>query len=164
MHRNLILLVLIFSSLMIYSQEESTSTIRLNKNSVYGIINAGYHGDEFGYGPGITYERQLVQFKKSYLYAQVGWDYWLLWGLSANSFTMNAAYILGGKSAHLELDLGIEYSFECDDSYTSFCNDNDKFKLLANAVFRYQKPGKGLILRAGVGTKALVFVSIGFSF
>jgi len=149
---------------MIYGQEQNTTKVQLNKNSIYGSINAGYHGAEFGYGPGITYERQLVQFKKSYLYAQISWDYWLLWGLSANSFTLDAAYILGNKSAHLELDLGIDYTFECNDSYYTFCNDNQKFRLLAQAAFRYQKPGKGLILRAGVGTKALVFLSVGGSF
>ena len=162
MNKYFLFLVLILSSLKIYAQEQDIQTVQLNKNSIYGNINTGYHGDEFGYGPGITYERQLVKFKRSYLYAQISWDYWFLWGVSANSFTLDAAYILGNKSAHLELDLGIDYSFVCNGG--SFCNDNNQWKLLANAAFRYQKPGKGLVLRAGVGTKALVFVSIGSSF
>lgn len=148
---------------MSYGQDEGNEAIQLNKNSVYFNLNFGLHGAEFAYGPGITYERQLGQFKKSYLYAQFGWAYWLMWGVSANAFKLDLAYIIGKKSSHLELDLGTYYLNECDE-YGDICFDNGELRLLANIVYRYQKPAKPLILRVGLGTQGLIFISIGASF
>lgn len=148
---------------MSYGQQQDTAEVQLDKNSVYFNLNFGLGGPEFTFGPGLTYERQLVRFKQSYLYAQFGWGYWLRWGVSANAFKLDLAYIIGKKSSHIEFDLGAYYLNECD-NYDDICFDNGKIKLLANIAYRYQNPAKSMILRIGVGTQALVFVSIGKSF
>ena len=148
---------------MSYGQEEGNDPVQLDKNSVYFNLNIGLHGPEFAYGSGITYERQLAQFEKSYLFAQVGWAYWLMWGVSANAFKLDLAYIIGKKRSHIELDLGTYYLNECDD-YGDVCFDDGELRLLANIVYRYQNPAKSLIFRAGLGSQALVFISIGTSF
>ena len=124
----------------------------------------GYHGPDFSYGFGLTYERQLVKFNNSYLYAQAGWSYWFLWGASANSYQLDVAYILGSRNSHLELDLGIDYACYTDDYDGVFDFSGGKVKLLANVAYRYQKPGKRTLFRIGVGTVALAFVSFGISF
>lgn len=62
--------------------------------------------------------------------------------------------------SYIEFDLGEYYLNECD-NYDDICFDDGKIKLLANIAYRYQNPAKSLILRIGVGSQALVFVSWG---
>ena len=164
MLRNSIILVLLFSSLLLFSQNEGCSTDELSKNSVYATMGYGYHNPDLAYGFGLTYERQLVKFSNSYLFAQGGWSYWFLWGVSANSYQLDVAYLLGSRSSHLELDLGIDYACVANDYEGVFDFTDGEVKLLANIAYRYQKPGKRTVFRIGVGTVALAFVSLGISF
>ena len=164
MFRNLLVLTLLFSSIVLFSQNLEQTTSRLNKNSLFASVGYGYHNPDLAYGLGLTYERQLVKFSNSYLYAQGGWAYWYLWGVSANSYQINAAYILGSKSSHLELDLGIDYACIANDYKGVFDFSDGEVKLLANIAYRYQKPGKRTLFRVGVGTVALAFVSVGIAF
>ena len=164
MVKNIIILVLIFLSPGLFSQNNESVTPELNKNSVFATMGYGYHNPDLAYGFGLTYERQLVKFSNSYLFAQGGWAYWYLWGVSANSYQINVAYLLGSKSSHLELDLGIDYSCVADDYKGVFDFSDGEVKLLANVAYRYQKPSKPILFRVGVGTVALAFVSFGISF
>ena len=164
MFRNIVILLLLFYSLGLFGQNDGRSPDKLGKNSVYATMGYGYHNPDLAFGFGLTYERQLVKFSNSYLFAQGGWSYWYLWGVSANSYQIDVAYLLGSKSSHLELDLGIDYSCVADDYKGVFDFSDGEVKLLANVAYRYQKPSKPILFRVGVGTVALAFVSFGISF
>ncbi len=162
--RNIILITLLFTSLNLFSQDEGFTPVEIGKNSTYLTFGYGYHNPDLSFGLGLTYERQLVKFKNSYLFARVGWSYWLLWDVSANSYQLDLAYILGSKDSHLEIDLGIDYACIGNEYEGPFVFSDGEVKLLANVAYRYQKPGKRAIFRIGVGTVALAFVSLGMSF
>jgi len=164
MLKNIIILSLLLLSVSLSGQNNEPATSELNKNSIFATMGYGYHNPDLAYGFGLTYERQLVKFSNSYLYAQGGWAYWYLWGVSANSYQLNAAYLLGSKSSHLELDLGIDYACIANDYKGVFDFSDGEVKLLANVAYRYQKHGKPILFRVGVGTVALAFVSFGISF
>lgn len=164
MLRSIIILLALFYSLGLMGQNDERSPDELGKNSVFATMGYGYHNPDLAYGFGLTYERQLVKFSNSYLFAQGGWSYWFLWGVSANSYQLDVAYLLGSKSSHLELDLGIDYACIADDYEGVFDFTDGEVKLLANVAYRYQKPGKRTVFRIGVGTVALAFVSLGISF
>jgi len=164
MRKNIIILSLIFSSFGLFGQKYSPSVDNINKNGIFITAGYGYHTPDLSYGLGLTYERQLAKFGISYLYAQGGWAYWYLWDVSANSYQLDVAYLLGSKSSHLELDLGIDYACIADDYEGVFNFTDGDVKLLANIAYRYQKPDKRTLFRVGVGTVALAFVSFGISF
>lgn len=163
-YRNLITIIFFLSSFLSFAQNEDISIIESNKNSINLKFGYGYYGPDFSYGLGLTYERQIFQFDKSFLLARAGWSYWALWGASANTYKLDLAYVIGKKSSHLELDLGMIITTECDDSYKIICTSYDKLRLSANIAYRYQKPGGRSIFRIGIGREALAFVSYGFAF
>jgi hypothetical protein len=144
----LIILISIFLSVCILSQENGKISGRLPANNINTNISLADYN--------INYERNIFQRPKSFTNLRFGF------GIINSSFdggyyyNSSLVHLLGKKNSHLELNLGLKYAIQKGYS-NSFLPD-------IFAGYRYEKPSGLLIFRIGINLYTLYTVGIGIKF
>jgi len=149
--------IFLILSLHSFGQGDRYSPDVLRRDAFY--VNVGFLSID------LNYERKIMTYEKGYLFGRVGAGYWAGWAILGANFKFHLSYIYGKKNSHLEFNLGARYKGEF--VHTSYnepggFSDGDMLPIV-NIGYRYQKPGRPFVFRAGIGTESVFYLSIGTS-
>ena len=110
----------------------------------------------------INYERNIFQSPKSHSNLRLGFGYGMFFTAGEGTY-INPAFIhlIGEKSSHLEIDLGVKYML------TNSIEDADFSDTFITDIFlgyRYQKPSGGFMFRFGLNYPTLINLGVGYNF
>lgn len=109
----------------------------------------------------LNYERNILQFPKSYSNIRFGFDSYGLLEESGYFFSPSFVHVIGKRNSHFEVDMGIKI----------FVIESANFAKPSNTImpdlflgYRFEKPNGKFVFRTGINFPAAVNLGIGFKF
>jgi len=172
-------LILIFLSFTYYANAQENTTTALAKNAKNDFyLSIGYGG--VSVAANLNYERKLWTTESkvfSSIWIKANGGVWAIWDSEGTQFSLAAVGLSGHKNHHIEYSLGGTSLFDkvgydiaiknFDGKYVSSKPtkmEYTDFMVYATLGYRYQKPGNGILFRAGFGYPEMIYVSIGYGF
>jgi hypothetical protein len=159
-------LIIIFSLIIVPKvncQEKSSVFTGLKKNSVYGT--AGILVEDMYGNITVNYERNLVEFPKSFIHAiqlRAGAGPWVAWMSDGVNFFSVMSVLMGKGNSHIETGMGVLFTYHPDTKiWAPIVNDRH---IAGNIGYRYQKPGSWFVFRSGLGWPEGIYLSVGCCF
>lgn len=154
----LILFILLLHN-PLFGQTDSTSWwYKPGKNVI--------HADLGFVGYSASYERTIFTFNKSQLNLRAGGGFLLYFDGFYYNLIGSVQYLVGSKYLHFEAGLGLNYMLEEGSDGQLIDRSADPVLVpLVMVGLRFDLPGKGPVLRMGMGTESSLFsAGIGFKF
>ncbi|MCX6302429.1 MAG: hypothetical protein NTW82_09615 [Bacteroidia bacterium] len=114
----------------------------------------------------LNYERNIFQRPRSYTNLRFGFGLWkdepTKYGYGGNYLNASLVHLIGKRTAHFELILGIKYFITGRDEVMNTFG----YPYLPDLYFgyRHEKPDGKLVLRFGINIPTLVNLGIGYKF
>jgi hypothetical protein len=108
----------------------------------------------------LNYERNIVQFQKSYSNLRLGFGFWGLFTESGYYINPSIVHLIGKMNSHLEFNLGMKL----------FVKEGFKHEESPNILadffvgYRFEKPNGKFVFRTGFNFPTLFNLGIGFKF
>lgn len=110
----------------------------------------------------INYEWKIKQFPKAYSNVRLGIGHWTNLQADGNYINASLAHMLGKRSSHVEFNLGLKLII----SGTMSGYEDRRTFIIPDIYlgYRYEKPARGVIFRAGFSLFSFINIGVGYKF
>lgn len=171
----LLVVSILFSCAMVFSQKNTNQSVFENQNSIYGTVALGGLWGTLN----INYERQITTTNNRIFKTfgiRFGGGYWSTWGSTGSHYIITPTFLSGTGNNHFESAIGATLLYDKDSYDIGVSNANHGgYPIPSRAEYmdiypagtlgyRYQKPNGKFIFRAGAGFPDVVYISFGAAF
>lgn len=151
--------LILLLSIAVYSQNKNPKTVELNKNVIYGNVSIG--NDQFS--KAVYYDRifknNMFWGSDNLHFVKIGIGKHKAIQYDDGNYVVGQYGLLigtGGESHHLEIVAGLKYYYNG--------SLQGSLPISSSIGWRYQKPERLLVFRAGLGYPEIVYFGFGLSF
>jgi hypothetical protein len=149
-----------------YSQENKSdiSSIGLKKNVIYGTLGVDIENTYVTFLG--NYEHMIFELPNSFVHSfwiRIGAGPWAAFDANGGTnYVSTLSVVMGKRRAHLEIGSGVLFTYDSGTKrFHPLVNDRH---LAGNLGFRFQRPGRYFVFRAGIGWPEFMYLSLGFCF